>query len=161
MEKKLNILSLDSLNSFIKMFDELSEQLSSQQTIEDLTNKAYDLVKANVSEYAPVHASNIFQEVSGNTGKVYTNDKVLIYNEYGTGIVGSQNPHPDLKGWTYMTNNNINYAVGWHYLNEETGEAGFTKGLPARKGFYNSREQMKAVAKDKLKIIIENSFKKY
>ncbi len=152
--KNINIFSSDDIESTRKMLDELSNYLSSNQMIEELTNMAYGEVIKNVSEYSKNHLGTINTEVAGNVGRVYTNDSVLIYNEYGTGVVGSQNPHPETDGWQYDINSHGD--IGWWY--QDNGEWHWTKGLPARQGFYDAREKMKQIVGDKINLTIEKIF---
>lgn len=42
----------------------------------------------------------------------------LLYFEYGTGIVGSQNPHPKTAGWIYDINDHGD--SGWIYVPTES-----------------------------------------
>lgn len=81
---------------------------------------------------------------------------VMYFLEFGTGIVGSENPHPDSEkiGWQYIMNpenlvensyssgHNIigDYVVnsGWWYFNEKTQKYEFTSGLKAVRYFYDT-----------------------
>lgn len=78
------------------------------------------------------------------TGRVWTNDMVIIFNEMGTGIVGSNNPHPNpdgpFKSWKYDVNEHG--EEGWKYLKED-GTYGWTKGLPSRHMFYSAFQDIK------------------
>ena len=64
------------------------------------------------------------------------------YHEYGTGIVGSQNPHVaealQQAGWKYDVNNHG--EKGWIYP-VENGEYRWTKGQPASKEFWKALEK--------------------
>ena len=171
IKAKIDLLSKDSIKRVTELIDELSNFYSSEETMRELTEYASDLVKSNVSEYAKGHTDQIYTEVIGNTGKVYTNSDVLIYNEYGTGIVGSNNPHPEADSWVYDTNQHG--ESGWWYPTTEedtnpykwvdgSGQLrAWTKGLPANAGFYKSREELKTIIGNKLNTMIERKFSKY
>ena len=79
-----------------------------------------------------------------NVGRVWTNDWVIIFNEMGTGIVGSQNQHPNpspaFKGWKYDVNEHGD--MGWRYPKPD-GTYGWTRGLPSRHMFYDAFEDIK------------------
>lgn len=73
-----------------------------------------------------------------------------IFIEYGTGIVGSQNPHPHPKmSWIYSSGNNSSGHEGWFYptvpsdpnpyKHTYNGQLyGFTKGQASRPFMYES-----------------------
>ena len=64
------------------------------------------------------------------------------YHEYGTGIVGSQNPHVaealSSIGWKYDVNQHG--EKGWFYPKGD-GTYGWTKGLPASKKFWQALQR--------------------
>ena len=82
---------------------------------------------------------------NGNTitGGIKTTDEKDTYKEFGTGIVGSQNPHVSeflaKSGWKYDVNEHG--EKGWIYPKED-GTFGWTKGIPAEKRFYNAMKNM-------------------
>lgn len=105
---------------------------------EALYNKVLEYCYANgISN----HTSQIHWEYDENAGigRVWTNDMVIIFNEMGTGIVGSNNPHPSpdgpFKTWKYDINEHG--EKGWKYPKED-GTYGWTKGLPSRHMFYDA-----------------------
>ncbi len=70
----------------------------------------------------------------------------------GTGIVGSENPHPNSKlEWKYDINSHG--EIGWIYRKKD-GSYGWTKGLPAKHMFFDAFEETKLLAKDKVKVEI-------
>lgn len=73
------------------------------------------------------------------TGGIKTTDETETYREYGTGIEGSKNPHPDkMSGWIYDVNEHG--EKGWIYPTEDGYK--WTKGIPAGKKFFNAVERM-------------------
>lgn len=160
-KREVNILSEKSIDRTIDAINGLEEYLTSPKTIEALTKLAYETVKKNVGTYSSNHISNIFMDFTGNEGRVYTNDEVLIYNEYGTGIVGYKAPHPNtINGkeiFRYNTEGQDGKG-GWWY--EENGDWHYTQGLPARQGFYLSREELKNIASKDISLAIEKIFVK-
>lgn len=61
---------------------------------------------------------------------VYTDCDWASFVEFGTGVIGSENPHPEtgLANWKYDVNNHG--ESGWWYFND--GEWHWTKGMPSR-----------------------------
>ena len=79
-----------------------------------------------------------------NVGRVWTYDWVIIFNEMGTGIVGSGSPHPNpngsFKNWKYDVNEHG--EKGWKYPKSD-GSYGWTQGLPSRHMFFDAFEDIK------------------
>lgn len=79
---------------------------------------------------------------------IVNSEQKAVYNEFGTGIVGSNNPHTAdaiaKRGWVYMANPDRDYELGWRYPKED-GTYGWTSGLTAKKVFYNSSRQLSKI----------------
>lgn len=88
------------------------------------------------------------------TGKVWTNDYVLMFNEMGTGIVGLYNPHPMLGNWKYDINEHG--EKGWWYPKND-GTYGWTKGLPSRRMFYDAYCEMVDELRDYVEIELQKN----
>lgn len=77
----------------------------------------------------------------GSSYYIYTNCSWASFVEFGTGIVGSENPHPDtgVVGWKYDTNEHG--ENGWFYY--KNGEWHWTKGMPSRPFMYETAQELK------------------
>lgn len=111
---------------------------------EALYNKVLEYCYAEgISE----HTSQInwLYDENAKIGRVWTNDMVIIFNEMGTGIVGSNNPHPSpngqFKSWKYDVNEHG--EKGWKYPKSD-GTFGWTRGLPSRHMFFSAFEDIKS-----------------
>lgn len=62
--------------------------------------------------------------------------------EFGTGVVGSKNPHPDPDGWNYDVNGHGD--EGWIYYNDSDGKFHWTKGMASRPFMYNTSIALEA-----------------
>lgn len=80
---------------------------------------------------------------NGATYYIYTDCEWAAFVEFGTGIVGSENPHPDtgLVNWKYDTNGHG--ESGWFYFNK--GEWHWTKGMPSRPFMYETARELKDI----------------
>lgn len=147
-------LSLSSLDDYIKTLE-----LKQEQIIKATQNIATRLAEeAGKDTYKSVVI--IPAEVQDNTAIAYakSTNEVDTYKEFGTGIVGSQNPHIDealtKSGWKYDVNKHG--EKGWVYPKED-GTFGWTKGQPAQKKFYiaskKAKEQMASIAKEEFQKI--------
>lgn len=142
-------LSKKSLEEAKKFLNKYKEAYS--KGIDNAVKYATEMMYNKVLEYCYAngisnHISQIKWEYDDNTktGRVWTNDMVIIFNEMGTGIVGSNNPHPNpdgpFKSWKYDVNEHG--EKGWVYPKED-GTYGWTTGLPSRHMFYSAFQDIK------------------
>ncbi len=145
-------LSLESIQAF-------EEQLKKYK--EDIVDIAEEIVK-EVSEeglkgnYKSVVLKPIVYDGFSVVGGIETTEEKDTYKEFGTGIVGSNNPHVESflakAGWKYDINEHG--EKGWIYPTEDGGYA-WTKGQPAQKKFYEAMQRMEEelpkIASEKLK----------
>ena len=142
-------LSKKSLEEAKKFLNKYQEAYS--KGIDNAVKYATEMMYNKVLEYCYAngisnHTSQIKWQYDDNTktGKVWANDMVIIFNEMGTGIVGSDNPHPNpdgpFKSWKYDVNEHG--EKGWKYPKED-GTYGWTKGLPSRHMFYSAFQDIK------------------
>lgn len=142
-------LSKSSLKSAINYLNKFKYAYAKgiDNTIIHATEMMYEKVKQYCYENGiNEHTDNIYMEYDyqTKTGKVWSNDLVIIFNEMGTGVVGSNNPHPNpspqFKSWKYDINEHG--EKGWIYLKGD-GTYGWTKGLPSRHMFYDAFNDIK------------------
>ena len=155
---ELSKKSLEEAKRFLNKYQE-----AYSKGIDNAVKYATEMMYNKVLEYCYAngisnHTSQIQWQYDDNTktGRVWTNDMVIIFNEMGTGIVGSNNPHPNpdgpFKSWIYDKNNHG--ESGWYYPTtsddtnpykyEKNGQLyGWTKGLPSRHMFYSAFQDIK------------------
>ena len=142
-------LSKKSLEKAIKHLNDFKNAY--EQGIENSVKIATELMYEKVKQYCYEngivnHTGNIHMEYDPDTkiGRVWTSDLVLIFNEMGTGITGSNSPHPNpsknFKDWKYDVNEHG--EKGWVYPKSD-GTFGWTKGLPSKHMFYNAFNDIK------------------
>ena len=142
-------LSKKSLEEAKKLLNKYQKAYS--KGIDNAVKYATEMMYNKVLEYCYAngisnHTSQIKWQYDDNakSGRVWTNDMVIIFNEMGTGIVGSNNPHPNpdgpFKSWKYDVNEHG--EKGWKYPKED-GTYGWTKGLPSRHMFYSAFQDIK------------------
>ena len=78
---------------------------------------------------------------NGSTYYIYTDCEWAGFVEFGTGITGSENPHPNpgLANWKYDTNSHG--EKGWYYF--KNGEWHWTKGMPSRPYLFETAQELK------------------
>lgn len=153
-------LSKNSFGELTKYLEEYKKtiQQGSENAIQKITLAMYEAVKSYCYQNGIVnHTDTIKYEYikETNTGKVYTNDNVIIFNEMGTGITGSNNPHPnpspEFASWKYDVNEHG--EKGWVYPKDDKTYA-WTKGLPSRHMFYDAFNYIKPLIKPTISIEI-------
>lgn len=99
--------------------------------------------------------SSIKSHANGNAGIVACECGYAVFVEFGTGIVGNNNPHPDLAilGWEYDVNGHGD--LGWWYpttaadknkykYRKKNGDyLAWTKGMPSRPFMFNTAQELK------------------
>ena len=138
--------NIDDVIRFIDNYDSAITK-SVDNTIQELVKATEKIVKQYCEEVnLSNHLSSIQSEYDTltQTGIVWTDDEVIIFKEMGTGIVGSNNPHPnpseEFASWTYDANKHG--EKGWKYPKSD-GTFGWTKGLPASSMFYKTFNDIK------------------
>ncbi len=129
-------LSISSLTEYKEMLEEYKKKLP--QVAENIVRRVSEVgLQDNHKSTELLPIKNEGNVVSGG---IKTTDEIDTYREFGTGIVGSQNPHPDvMSGWIYDVNEHG--EKGWRYPKGD-GTYGWTKGIPANRKFYNAMIRM-------------------
>ena len=167
MEHTLKTISMDlsarSIDKAIKEINKFKEDLA--RALEELARyvteeKGVGIAKMYVAQFPAVDTGALHDSIKGtyeakNHMGVITAGEGLVdgsedgksyafYVEYGTGIVGKQNPHPDPNGYQYDVNEHG--SGGWYYKSEKGWykpkdggpRLAWTKGMPARPFMYNT-----------------------
>lgn len=110
-----------------------------EELVHRLADEGVILAKVKITQYPAYGTGELLNSIMDEPGAVLTNgSQWIIYTgcehaafvEFGTGITGLENPHPDtgLGNWKYDTNSHG--ESGWMY--NKDGEWHWTKGLPSR-----------------------------
>lgn len=158
-------LSLSNLDEMIKKYENRKKDYPkiAMNIADRLANEMLDYVKNKKTEHGATpykDSKRIPVKLEDNTAIAGIEDNTLKakYNEFGTGIRGSENPHPNEgmayknQGWWYPTDENDKNTTK---KETENGELiAYTKGLPAQKGYYEAiqlaKERFKEVGTEKL-----------
>ena len=144
-------LSLSDLEEYKKMLEDYKKKLP--QVAENIVRRVSEVgLQDNHKSTELLPIKNEGNVVSGG---IKTTDEIDTYREFGTGIVGNQNPHISeylaKVGWIYDVNEHG--EKGWRYPKGD-GTYGWTKGIPASKKFYNAmirmEEELPNIAKEEL-----------
>lgn len=159
MKTKTAVLSSNSFKDLAKFVEEYKQALIQGQSsgIKKLTEIGLQRVIDNSPNINSGRLGiSLDTEITPELGRIYTSDEVIIFNEFGTGIIGLNNSHPEAsaKGWRYDVNEHG--EKGWYYLGDD-GEYHWTKGLPAGKMFFNTKQELEQIAKETMSIELNKS----
>ena len=132
-------LSLSSINEYKQMLEQYKKKLP--EIAENIVRRVSEVgLQDNHKSTELLPIKNESGIVSGG---IKTTDEIDTYREFGTGIMGSQNPHIAEYlaevGWIYDVNEHG--EAGWKYPKGD-GTYGWTRGIPASKKFYNAMIRM-------------------
>lgn len=145
----------DAISLLRKEQDRVEENY--QKSVEELTQIGYEYMLSIVKFDTGELANSITWEydVSTNIGRIIVGSDYAIFVEYGTGIVGANNPHPQpAPGWTY--DKNSHGEAGWSYWDDKQQCFRWTKGQAATAFVYRTMEYMKSQAGDVLRVNMIN-----
>lgn len=111
--------------------------------VKEATERLYELIIKNCEENnITIHHSNIYYDYDStkNVGRVWTDDIVIIFNEFGTGIKGTQDEWASSLG--YEVNASGKGEKGWYFYNQEHNYGGLTHGIRSKHIFYNALQEI-------------------
>lgn len=150
-------LNTKSINAAIKELEAYKAKLgkAAEEITHTLTRTGAELARQNAS-YMGFYddgelVKGIKEEYVGGFGVEYAKGYVLstaphsAFCEFGTGVVGADNPHPNITipGWRY--DENQHGEKGWWYMGDD-GEWHWTKGMPSRPYMYETAHKLREVA---------------
>ena len=117
--------------------------------VERLALEGVILAKTKIAEKDAVYTGELYNSMNlkrgdviynGSEWIVYTDCGWAAFTEFGTGIVGMENPHPDISiaNWKYDVNEHG--ENGWFYFKD--GEWHWTQGLPSRPFMYETARDL-------------------
>lgn len=131
-----------------------------ESVIDELLSEGERIMSGNInmSEVADSVTSYVSLVSKGSAeGYITAEHESAVYLEYGTGIVGVWNPHPELPaGWVYDSNEH-GYS-GWVYW-DNSGRKRWTMGLASGQFVLKTREELKRVSADIVAKKIKELFK--
>jgi len=146
--KKITIrLSEESINAAIKELNKYKSELSKKTNllVQKLVEAGVEIAKQEVLALGAFDSGELHDSLDGMMytdgarGIVFTDCGHASFVEFGTGIVGENNPHPTMP-WEYDINEHG--EKGWVYYDEKQGRFRWTKGMPSRPYMYNTARQL-------------------
>lgn len=141
---RLNKASNDAAIRDIRAYRD-KVQKAADEIVYKLTEQGVSLAQLNAS-YMDIYDSGelvngIESQYSGGKGFVVSTATHSVFCEFGTGVVGANNPHPEIAiaGWSYDVNQHG--ELGWWYIGKD-GQAHWTKGMPSRPYMYETAKML-------------------
>ena len=145
-EKEIN-RAIRELKQYKKSFLEKCDRL-----VKALTDEGANIAKIQIKMLDAVYTHELMNSIEGyfsstsHVGIIKAGAYYAAYVEFGTGVVGSQSPHPDPQGWQYDVNGHGD--KGWVYYDDEGGKFRWTKGFKSRPFMYNTARELEKVCKE-------------
>ncbi len=139
-------LSKNSFQDIVRKVKQYKESLNNgvELGVEEALFKLYDLICEEFSQYGEgTHLPNIAMEYDPimKSGRIFTNDMAIIFNEFGTGEKGVQDEWANAFGYEVDATNRG--EEGWTFRVEEEGDVFIhTHGIESRHMFYNALKKL-------------------
>lgn len=143
-----------SIKQALKEIEECKRQLVEALTelTKTLQEQGVRIAKMQVASFDALDSGELEHSIFGyydeqsRIGYIIAGAPHAFYVEYGTGIVGAENPHPEAGearwqydvnhhgtgGWWYPSEN------GWYQPKDSDVKLAWTKGMPSRPFMYNT-----------------------
>ena len=155
MSKKVISFSLDEkeIDRAIKEVKQFEKEFlrKCNLLVEKLTDYGVEVAKIQVASLGAFDTGELQNSIKGyyspstNVGIIEAGAYYAVYVEFGTGVVGSQSPHPKPQGWQYDVNQHGD--EGWVYYDDGSGKFRWTKGFKSRPFMYNTARQLEKECK--------------
>lgn len=138
--------AIKEVQQFKKEFIEKCNRL-----IEALTDYGVEVAKVQVAQLDAWYTGELMESIEGyysptyGVGIIKAGAYYSAYVEFGTGVVGSQSPHPNPQGWQYDVN--AHGDEGWIYYDDDSGNFRWTKGFKSRPFMYNTARELEKECK--------------
>ena len=143
------------VNRFKRELERMCEDLA-----RNLTKEGIEIAKMQVVSMDAWFTGELEDSIKGvyfaeeHCGVIYTDCPHALFVEYGTGIVGADNPHPEAAEaeWDYDVNGHGEQGwwypapFGWYIPRKTTSQYAWTKGMPSRPFMYNTMRWIEEAA---------------
>lgn len=151
---QVNIFDPKSIDKAIKKLNayKLEVETKTRELAQRLIDLGADIVRMKIVEMGAYYSGELLSGVDGyysptlNAGFIRVTSDHVAFVEFGTGVVGQQNPHKNGEylskaSWGYATGSKIfttqDGRVGWIYPTDDGGFR-FTEGMESRPFMYET-----------------------
>lgn len=117
-----------------------------ENLVKELAAQGAEIARVQVAQLDAIYTGDLQNSIGDyfspktGVGIIRADAYYAIYVEFGTGVVGSQSPHPAPQGWQYDINNHGD--EGWVYYDEKAMKWRWTKGFKSRPFMYNTAREL-------------------
>ena len=150
----INLNEKDSIKDAVKDLKKYKKNLekNTRLLVQKLTDMGAQIVRVKIVSMGAYYSGELLSGVSGyysptlNAGFVKVASDHVAFVEFGTGVVGQNNPHKNGEylskaAWSYASGTKIfttkNGKVGWIYPTDDGGFR-FTEGMKSRPFMYET-----------------------
>lgn len=161
--KTINMeLSTQSINRAIWEIRQFRTQLRQTcwELVQALAMEGAEIAKMQVASMEAVDTGQLEQSIQGlffpseRIGYVIADCPYAIYVEYGTGIVGESEPHPEAaEQWAYDVKGHG--VEGWVYKSDKDGKFHWTMGYMSRPFMYNTLRWLEEAAPNRMSEMLD------
>ena len=154
----VNINDPSSIKNAVKELEKYKQSIKTktQRLVQRLTDYGAEIVRIKIVSMGAYYSGELYSGVDGyfspalNAGFVRVSSDHVAFVEFGTGIVGQNNPHKNGEylskaAWSYATGAKIfttqDGRVGWIYPTDD-GEFRFTEGMESRPFMYETASEL-------------------
>lgn len=154
----VNVFDPASVAKAIKMLHSYRQEVE-QKTVmlaQRLAELGADIARIKLVEYGAVQTGDLLSQIGGyfsptfNMGVIKVSSDYAAFIEFGTGIVGQQNPHPSGKGtykgegwFTTADGKPMDIMYGWQpFVMSDGSVIYYTEGQPAKPFMYETAKQL-------------------
>lgn len=152
MPKYKTNLSAKGFRNLAKQVKDYRESLydKCEEMAYKLAEEGISIAQMKIGNFGAIFTGELMNSISLEPGDmvgvgakyyIYTGCEWAKFVEFGTGIVGEENPHPDpsLANWKYDVNKHG--EGGWYYYRD--GEWHWTQGMPSRPFMYETGQELR------------------
>ena len=144
---RINLFDQASLDAAVRRINRLYDNFckDNDSMLYQLADDGADYARQRVLAYGAIETETLYNSImpgaSIDPKKRYTSvlatAPYAAFVEYGTGIVGSGESHPNPDGWDYDVNDHGD--AGWWYYDWAYSNWRWTKGQPAKPFMYDTK----------------------
>ena len=156
-------VSLFHLYPAIKELRDLLENIPklARDLVEIMCREGVEIAKANVVRMGIVDTGDLLESIhyaisgNGTYGVIRVDSDHGLYVEFGTGVVGSLDPHPQASPSQYDVNGHG--WDGWYYFNDRKQKIQWTAGVGSRPFMWETARMLSQQTVDMAREVFEKT----
>lgn len=141
-------LGTTEINRAIRELERYKKDFKRKWTalMDRLTEEGAEIARTKVIQLDAVMFGDLVNSIDGvydpatGIGIIRAGAPHAVFVEFGTGVKGQNNPHPEPEGWKYDTNQHG--EEGWWYWGEWDSNWHWTQGMPSRPFMWETSKEL-------------------